>query len=312
MFAIQATKLVFSKKSMGKENKIKFGIPFGHIFDTTKKLFEMAKYNLFLDEQIQMVKIDDPEIECLFTRPIEIAPFVEKGLLDAGIVTKAAILETKVKVIEVCNLNYSQCFSVPTRIVIAVPTTSKIKSLKDLSGRKIVTRVPEITKEFLKKNKISAKISSTNIGITPTYFQKVPAIADAVVEFISSGGTLKMYNFKILEEIMENPAILIANKISLKNKWKREKIEGLGYLLKGARIAQKMAGLMLHAPNEILAEVLKILPALKKPTVTQLRGENWFDVLTVANKKEIRELIPKLKKIGCTDIIEFPLSKVVI
>jgi len=106
--------------------------------------------------------------------------------------------------------------------------------------------------------------------------------------------------------------VISASQKSLKNKWKREKIENLAMLLKGARLAQEMAGLMLHASNDMMEEVLKVLPALKKPTVTYLRGENWFDVLTVANKKEIRKLIPRLKKIGCTDIVEFPLNKVVL
>ena len=111
---------------------------------------------------------------------------------------------------------------------------------------------------------------------------------------------------------METSSILIANKKSWQDKWKRKKIENLAILLKGARLAQEMTGLMLHVSGERIGEVFKILPALKKPTVTQLRGRHWFDVLTVANKKEIRELIPKLKKLGCTDIVEFPLNKVVI
>ena len=92
----------------------------------------------------------------------------------------------------------------------------------------------------------------------------------------------------------------------------KKKIENLAILLKGARLAQEYLGLMFHTSNEVMEEVLKALPSLKKPTVTQLRGENWFDILTVANKKEIRKIIPKLKKIGCIDIIEFPLRKVVI
>ena len=69
---------------------------------------------------------------------------------------------------------------------------------------------------------------------------------------------------------------------------------------------------MFHASAEMMEEVLKVLPSLKKPTVTQLRGEHSFDILTTVNKKEIRKIIPRLKKIGCQAIVEFPLNKVVL
>lgn len=309
MFAIQATKPVFSKKSMKKENKLKFGFPAGIIKDEIIELFKKASYSVNFNEKLQKVEIDDPEIECLVTRPIEIAPFVEKGILDAGIVTTAAVLETKAKVTDVCNLDYEKSTLGKTKLVLAIPKNSDIKSLKDLNGKKIITRVPEITKKFLKENKISAEIIFSDTEVAEA---KVLVIADAAVEFTKTGSTLKTYNLKAIKVLMENLVILVTNKKSLENKWKREKIESLGLLLKGARVAQEMVGLMLHASNDMMEEVLKILPALKRPTVTRLRGENWFDVSTVADKKEVRKIIPKLKKIGCTGIIELPLNKVVV
>ncbi len=136
-------------------------------------------------------------------------------------------------------------------------------------------------------------------------------VADAIIEFTRSGELLKSYNLRSIATILETSVILIANKNVLKKKWQREKIQDLAILLKGARVGQEMVGLMLHAANEIMGKVLKILSGMRKPTVTQLRGENRFDVLTVANKKETRKLIPKLKEIGCTDIVEFPLDKVI-
>jgi len=295
---------------MPKENKIKFGFPAGAIKDQTVGLFKMAGYEINFDEKFQKVEIDDPEINCLVTRPIEIAPFVEKGVLDAGIVTEAAVLETKAKVVDVCDLGYEKSLWRKAKVILAVPENSKIKLLRDLKGKKIVTRIPKITKEFLRKNKVSPEVVFSDMLVNES---KVGIVADAIVELYNRGSTLRAYNLKPLKILMESGAMLVANKQAfLKDKWKKEKIEGLGYLLKGARLAQEYSGLMLHASNEMMEEVLKVLPALKKPTVTQLRGENWFDVLTVANKKEIRNIIPKLKKIGCIDIVEFPLNKVVI
>ena len=301
---------------MRKIKKLKLGVPTGAIQSPALKLFPQAGYDLKFEEESYRASIDDPEIDCLVTRPIEIAPFVEKGVLDAGISTEAAILESGARVKKLCDFSYD--VGKKAVIVLAAPENSSIKSLKDFKGKKILTRIPKITKEFLRKNKTSAQVIFSDIGVAPSNIVKVPLIADATVEFIVEivdapiKDALKEFNFKILEVLMENPTVLIVNEKSLQNKWKREKIEDLAILLKGTRIAQEYSGLMLHASNEMMEEVLKVLPSLKKPTITHLRGENWFDVLTVAKKKEIRNIIPKLKKIGCTDIVEFPLNKVII
>ena len=292
------------------KKKLKFGFPLGVFRDEMIELFKAAGYEIKLFEEFEKIEIDDPEIEFILMRPIPIASFIEKGLLDAGISTEASVLEAKAKVRQICSdLERMKPIFGKTRLVIAVPKDSPIKSIKELNGKKIVTRVPNIIKEFLKKNKISAEIIYSDAPINEPM---VGLVVDAVGEFTQTGDYLKSYNLRILETLLETSVILIANENSLKDKWKREKIENLTILLKGARIAQEYSGLMLHASNEMMEEVLKVLPSLKKPTVTHLRGENWFDVLTVAKKKEIRNIIPKLKKIGCTDIVEFPLNKVVL
>jgi len=290
-----------------KNKLLKFGIPGWTFKEPIEELFKKTGYDFKIDEKSSAVYIDDQEIDCFFARAKELCPLIERGILDGGIVGRATRAETKTKLTEVCDLG-SLYLGQETKIVLAIPEKSKMKSLKDLKGKKIITRIPKITKDFLMKNKISASIEFSD----GTNEAKVPSFADALVEFTNTGATLKTYNLKIIAVLIKDSVILVANKKSLKDKWKREKIEKLAILLKGARLAQEMVGLMLHASNEMVEEVLKVLPSLKKPTVTQLRGENWFDVFTVADKKEIRNLIPKLKKIGCTDIVEFSLNKVVI
>lgn len=293
---------------MKKENKIKFGIPRGTLKEPIRELFKKAGYGLNIDEKFSIAQIDDPEIRCFFARTNEISSLIDKGILDGGIVSKVSIAETKTEIKEIYDLGTIDPVWKETRLVLMVPEKSKIKKIEDLKGKKIITRVPEITKDFLKRNKISATIEFSDASNE----LKVPDFADAVVEFTNTGVTLKALNLRILNVLMKDSILITANEDSLKDKWKREKIENLGILLKGARVAQAMVGLMLHASNDMMERVLKVLPALKKPTVTHLRGQNWFDVFTVANKKEIRKLIPKLKKIGCRDIVELPLNKVVV
>ena len=298
------------KKEKKKENKIiRLGIPTRFLLPPTLTIFKAASYDLEVDEKTFQAKIDDPEIQCFLERTREITKEVENGILDVGISATDRVIGIGAKVVEVCSLDYTrEGVWGKGKIVLVVPKDSKIKTLKDLNGKTIITRFPEITEEFLKKNKLSAKIDISDVPNE----SRIGKLADAGVEFVLTGSTLENYHLKSIAFLMETSAILIANPKSLKDKWKKEKIENLGLLLKGARLGQEMAGLMLHASNNMMEEVLKVLPALKKPTVTHLRGENWFDVFTVANKKEVREIIPKLKGIGCTDIVEFPLNKVVV
>ncbi len=295
---------------MGTKNKLKFGIPGGNLERSIAKLFEDAGYEFKVNSESSSVCIDDQDIECFFDKANEIAFLVGAGILDGGITSKAALIEAKAEIAEVCTIGTPSSTWRSSKVVLAVPEKSKIKTLKDLNGKKIITRLPEITKSFLKKNKISAEIEVSHSANEA----KTSVLADAVVEFTSTGNTLQLYNLKVLEVLLEDANILsvIACSKALKDSWKREKIEGIGILLKGARIAQEYSGLMLHASNDMMEEVLKALPAMKKATITHLRGENWFDVFTVARKKELRKLIPRLRKIGCTDIIEFNLSKVIV
>lgn len=308
MSATPAAKPVFLEKFMQKIKKIKFGFPWEYLREGAVELFQKAGYKVEIDEHSYRIEIDDPEIECITSKVEELAPLVEKGIVDVGITEKAFILDSKAKVVALVDLDYGYNTWRAAKIVLAVPANSKIKSVKDLEGKRIATWVPEIATDYLKKHRVKAEIEFTNMR-TETI---CPGLVDGIIEFINTGVTLTTYKLKIIDTLMETSPWLIANKKAWEDKWKREKIENLAMLLKGARLAQEYAGLMLHASNDMMAKVLKALPSLKKPTVTHLRGENWFDVLTVAKKKKIRELIPKLKKIGCTDIVEFPLNKVIV
>ncbi len=290
--------------------KIKFGFPSGLLRDQTIKLFQAAGYNVKLEENLYKLQIDDPEIECLLARVQEITHNVEKGIMDAGITEKAFILDHKVDVMEVINLAYGpKTFgSGNAKIVLAVPENSKIHSVQDLEGKKILARVPKITKEYLAKHNVKARVEWTDRPAEP----KIPIFGDAVVEFTNTGETLRAHHLRVLDVLMETYSVFIANKKSWENAWKREKIEELKYMLAGARLAQEYTGVMLHAQRKLLKDVLLLLPALKAPTITQLEKRDVFDILTVAKKQEMRLLIPRLKELGCTDIVEFPLNKVIL
>jgi len=321
------------------KKRLKFGFPLGVWYEDTIELFRAAGYKIYHDKKFQKIVLDDPEIQCVPARPIPMASFIEKGFLDAGISTEASLLEARAKLTRICDLEFIRPLPSKTKVVLAVPKNSNIQRISDLQGKKIITKIPNIAKDFLKRKNVSAKVIYSDALLNePLVGLVVDAIIDfaktgdylkayrlrvlhtllesSVVlvanDFAKTGDYLKAYRLRVLHTLLESSVVLVANKKSLKDRWKREKIEGLGYLLKGARLGQEMVGLMIQASDKMMEKVLRIVPSLKKPTVTQLRGENWFDVLTVVPKKEIREIIPKLKRNGCRAIIEFPLNKVVL
>lgn len=294
---------------MKQKNKLKLGFPWEYLREGAIELLKRAGYEVEVDEYSYHIEIDDPEIDCVTSKIEELVPLVVKGVVDIGITERVFILDNKAKVVELIDLNYGYKTWKGAEIVLAVPENSKIKSIKDLEDKKIVTWVPKITKDYFKKHKVKVEIEPTNLPAEP---KCAANIVDGVVEFVNTGSSLRKFHLKVLDTLMKTSPWLIANKEAWKNKWKREKIENLAMLLKGARLALEYSGLMLHASNKMMEKVLNVLPSLKKPTITQLKKENWFDVLTVVKKKGIRKIIPKLKKIGCTDIVEFPLNKVVI
>lgn len=221
---------------MLKKNKIKFGFPFGALQDEIIELFETAGYRVKVDQALQKIEINDPNITCLFARPIAISSMVERGILDVGISTEASVVEAKTKKVkEVCDLEYEKSPWGKTNVVVAVSKDSKITSIKGLRGKKIITRIPEITKEFLRKNKIQAEILYSDILVNES---KVGVTADAIVEFTRRGDVLSAYNLKVLKTLFESSVILIANPKALQNAAKKEKIQKLATRLKRARSQQ--------------------------------------------------------------------------
>ena len=292
---------------MEQKKQLKLALPKGSLEEATIKLFEKAGYNIKLAERSYYPKIDDPEIDCVLVRGQEIPRYVAEGIIDCGFSGEDWVLESKAEVVEVANLDYTKNKIGKAKWVLAVPENSNIKSVKDLQGKIVSTELVEISKDYFRKHKVMADIRFS-WGATE---MKPPRFADAIIEIIDTGTTLKTHNLKIIDVIMESATKFIANKKSWKDNWKKEKIKNLAMLLTGALAAEDRVGVMMHVSAKNLKKAIKLLPAMKKPTITKIIGENYYDFLTVAGKREIRELIPKLKKIDCTGIVEFPLNRIV-
>ncbi|MCX5802821.1 MAG: ATP phosphoribosyltransferase [Proteobacteria bacterium] len=287
--------------------KLKIGLPKGSLQETTFKLFKNAGYNIKLRERSYMPTIDDPELEGLVIRAQEMARYVEDGILDMGITGLDWVLEQDAKVVELVRLKYGKVGFRGVKWVVAVPADSPIKSIKDLKGKKIATELVGYTRKYLKKKGIDATVEFS-WGATEV---KPPLLADAIVEVTETGASLKANNLRIIDTILESETVLIANKNAWKDEWKKRKMENVVILLKGALLAEEKVGLKMNVPRNRLEKVIKILPSLHTPTISNLSDKGWIAIEVIMDEETVRDLIPDLKRAGAQGIVEYPLSKVI-
>ncbi len=288
--------------------KLKLGIPKGSLQDATIALFERAGWRIFANGRSYFPTIDDDEIECMLVRAQEMARYVEHGALDAGLTGNDWVLENESDVERVTSLTYSKQSRQRVKWVLAVPEDAPYQRPEDLAGKTIATELVEFTKRYFAKKNIPVKVEFS-WGATEV---KPPMLADAIVEVTETGSSLRANRLRILETLMESETQLIANRSAWGDGWKRQKIENLSLMLNAAMAAQGRVGLMLNAPRSQMDAVLRELPALNSPTVSQLSDPAWVAVNTILEEPQVREVIPRLKAAGATGIVEYPLSKVVL
>ncbi len=287
--------------------KLKLALPKGSLEEATYQLFKKAGFNIVNTARSLYPAVDDEELEIVLYRPQEMPRYIEDGVADCGLTGIDWVLENESDVMEVTELKYSKQTNRPVRWVLAVHEESPFKTVKDLKGKKIATELVNATKRYLKKNHVDAEVEFS-WGATEG---KPPILADAIVEATETGSSLIANRLRIIDTVLESTTRLIANKKSYKDSWKKHKIDNLVILLQGAIQAQEKVGLKMNVAKNNLPKVLKILPALKKPTVSSLSSDGWYDVDTIIDEKVVRELVPQLKKAGAQGIVEYPLNKVI-
>ena len=287
--------------------KIKLGLPKGSLQDATLELFRKAGYDFSVSERSYFPSIDDPELEAMLIRAQEMARYVQDGVFDAGLTGHDWVIENGADVVEVADLIYAKRSMRPVRWVLAVPENSNFKSVKDLQGKRIATEVVNIARRYLESHGVTAEIEFS-WGATEA---KVPELADAIIEVTETGSSLRANNLRILETVLESTTRLIANKKSWADPVKREKIENIAMMLKGAIAAEGRVGIKLNVPRKRIDEIVAILPAMKNPTISDLNDPEWVAVEVILEENTVRRIVPELKKHGGRDIIEYPLNKVI-
>jgi len=287
--------------------KLKLGIPKGSLQEASLQLFRRAGFEITVNPRSYFPHIDDEQIECMLIRAQEMARYVEDRVLDAGLTGRDWILENEADVVEVADLVYAKQTLGKVRWVLAAPESSPVQSVKDLEGKVVATELVQVTRRYLEKHGVKAKVEFS-WGATEV---KPPVLADAIVEVTETGSSLRANGLRIVDTIMESNTKFIASHAAWADAEKRAKMETLVMLLKSAIDAAGKVGLMMNVRREDLDNVLRALPALKRPTISHLSEPEWVAVNTVIEEKTVREIIPRLKAANAQGIVEYPLNKIV-
>ncbi len=288
------------------ERVLKIGIPKGSLSESTRDLFHRAGFELTLSSRGYYPSIDDPEIKCIMFRAQEMSRYVEDGVVDIGLTGHDWIVENGSDVVEVCELVYSKATSRPARWVLAVPNESKVQRPEDLAGGIVATELVKVTRQFFEKRGVDVRVEFS-WGATEVKAR----LLDGIVELTETGSSLQANNLRIIAEILSSTTRLIANRTAYADPWKREKIDSLAMLLKGAIEAKAKVGMKLNVAQADLPKILELLPAEKSPTVSPLADGRFVAVEVILEERIERVLLPRLQRAGASGIIVYPLNKVI-
>ncbi len=286
---------------------LKIALPKGSLQDATVELFRKAGFNIYVSSRGYRPSSDDKSLDIFLIRAQEIGRYVHQGFIDCGITGHDWIYENRADVEILADLAYSKATSNPTRWVLVVPEDSPVKTVKDLEGKRIATEAVGITERWLEEKGVNAEVEFS-WGATEV---KVPDLVDAIVDVTETGSSLRANKLRIVDTLMTSYPQFIANRKAYQDDWKKQKLDQLTMLLRGALVARDKVGLKMNLPENSLQELVKSLPSLRRPTVSQLSEEGWVAVETVIDEAVVRDIIPTLKSHGAEGIIEYPLNKLV-
>jgi len=283
------------------------GLPKGSLEESTKNLFAKAGWKITTSSRSYKPSIDDAELDGRFIRAQEVSRYVEHGFFDCGLTGYDWIKENESDVVEVCDLVYSRATTLKSRWVLCVPEAGPITKPEQLAGKRVATELVGTVRRYFEKKGIKVDVEFS-WGATEV---KVPDLVDAIVDITETGNSIRANKLRIIDTLLETNTKLIANKKSWENPAKRKKIETIALLLKGALEAESKVGLKMNLPKAALDAVVKSLPALRNPTISQLSSPDWIALETIIDESVVREIIPQLKALGAEGIVEYPLNKVV-
>src|SRR5688500_18864640 len=290
------------------ESTLRLGLPSGSLQSATVDLFGRAGYRVRIADRSVFPQFDDSQISSVLFRAQEISRYVCDGIVDCGLTGWDWIVENgnEADVVEICELEYSRASVHPAQWVLAVPEESPVQKSQDLAGGIVATELVNVTRRYFEQRGIKVTVEFS-WGTTEIKAR----LLDAIVDATETGSSIRANNLRVVDTLLTSTTRFIANKSAWADPVKREKMENIAMLLRGAIEARAKVGLKMNVPEGRLAEIVKFLPAEKSPTVSRLADTGWVAVEVILEERQERELIPALKRAGATGIITYPLNKVI-
>jgi ATP phosphoribosyltransferase len=290
------------------QDTLRIGLPSGSLQTATIDLFGRAGYHVSLQDRSVFPRIDDDKLSAVLFRAQEISRYVVDDIVDCGLTGYDWIVENgnEQDVVEICQLSYSRASANPVRWVLAVPEESAIRDPKDFEGKIIATELVSTTRRYFASRGIKVTVEFS-WGTTEIKAR----LLDGIVESTETGSSLRANNLRIVDTLLTSTTRFVASKRSWAVPWKREKMENMAMLLRGAIEARAKVGLKMNVPEAKLTQIVGMLPAEKSPTVSRLADSDWVAVEVILEERQERELIPALKRAGATGLITYPLNKVI-
>src|SRR5262245_22209345 len=293
--------------------QLRLGIPAGSLQEATAELFRSAGFKITFQSRSYYPAIDDPEIHCTLIRAQEMPRYVEAGSLDCGLTGHDWVLENDAKVTQLAELVFSKVSRRPVRWVLAVPNDSSIQSVKDLQGKRIATELVGVTKRWLAQHGVNAHVEFS-WGATEV---KPPRFVDAIVDVTETGSSLKANNLRTVAELLTSTTRFIANEKACADAWKKQKMDDIILMLKGAMTAEGMVGLKFNTRMTDKEKVLTFLKehprtSLNSPTLSPLADPDWLAMEIVIDEDIVRHIMPQLYAVGARGIVEYPINKIIL
>lgn len=241
------------------------------------------------------------ELDILFVRDDDIPEYVQDGVVDLGIVGWDTVRESGAEVEVLEELRFGYC-----ALLVAVPRTSTVRSVKDLARLRIATAYPRSLARFLGEQGVEAEVVEIRGGA-----EVAPAldVAEAICDLASTGSTLRINDLRPLATIFESQAVLIANADSLADPPRKEGIRRLRVRIDAYLTARRLRYVMLNAPMEALERILAVLPGLRSPTVIPLADRGMVAVHAAVDEEVFWDVLERLKEAGGSDILVLPVEK---
>ncbi|MBX3111268.1 MAG: ATP phosphoribosyltransferase [Fimbriimonadaceae bacterium] len=288
--------------------RLRLGLPKGSLEEATYSLFGRAGFTIRTASRSYQPIIDDETIEPVLLRPQEIPRFIEDGVIDAGLTGHDWITDCQADLHEICELRYSKLTSNPIRVVLAVHEDSPYQTAKDLAGQTVATEYVRMTQRYFADHGVDVKVEFS-WGACEV---KVPSLVPAIVVNTETGSSLRAHKLRIMDTLLTSTTRFVCSRSVWDDPEKREKLDSMAILLTGAINATKLVGLKMNIPVAEKDAVLAVLPSLKNPTLSQLSDPSWLAAEVILSEREVRDLVPALKKAGATGIVEYPLNKVIL